>query len=36
MNAYQTKKRYPLNIFKISQWFYLVTKQKLNEKKIIS
>jgi len=28
-------KRYLLNIIKISQWSYLVIKQKLNENKII-
>jgi len=29
MNVCQYYKKYPLNIFKISQWSYLITKQKL-------
>ena len=29
-------KTYIFNIFKMSQWFYLITKQKLNENEITS
>jgi hypothetical protein len=29
-------KRYPLNVLKMSQQFYLITKQKLNKNEIIS
>ena len=29
-------KTYLFNIFKMSQWFYLITKQKLNENEITS
>jgi hypothetical protein len=29
-------KRYPLNVLKMSQQFYLITKQKLNKNEITS